>query len=68
MVVFQGVVQHVGALTTNYGPRRSVAMVTDNSGLLEMGQRYVQAAHLPALAVGLFLTIGDGERWLAEAH
>jgi len=68
MAVFQGVVQHVGALTTRYCPRRSVAMVMGNPGLLEVGQRSIQLGHLPALAVRLFLTIDDGERWLAAAH
>jgi hypothetical protein len=68
MAVFQAMVQHVGALTTKYCPRRSVAMVMGNPGLLEVGQRYVQLGYLPALAVRLFLTIDDGERWLAEAH
>jgi hypothetical protein len=62
------VVQHVGELTTKYGPRGPVAMVMLNPELLKMGQRYARLGHLTALAVGLFLTIEDAERWLAEAH
>jgi hypothetical protein len=62
------VVQHVGSLTTKCGPRGPVAMVMRNPDLLEMGRRYARLADLTSLVVGLFLTIEDAERWLAEAH
>jgi hypothetical protein len=61
-------VQHVGALTTKYGPRGPVALVVADPDLLDMGQRYARLGHLTSMAVGLFLTIEDAERWLLEAH
>jgi hypothetical protein len=61
-------IQHVGAMTTRYGPRGPVAFVVLNPELLQVGQRYARLGNLTALAVGLFLTIEDAEVWLAEAH
>jgi hypothetical protein len=60
------VVQHVGSLTTKYGPRGPVAFVVLDPDHLKMGQRYASLGGLTALAVGLFLGVEDAERWLAE--
>jgi hypothetical protein len=61
-------IEHVGAITTKYGPRGPVAFVVDNPELLKRGLHYARLGDLTALAVGLFLTIEDAEVWLAEAH
>jgi hypothetical protein len=57
--------QHVGALTTKYGPRGPVAMVVVDPALYEIGGRYARLADLTALRVGLFMTPREAEEWLA---
>jgi hypothetical protein len=59
-------VQHVGVLTTKYGPRGPVALVVLDPQLLRMGQHYARLGDLTSLAVGIFLSVEDAERWLTE--
>ncbi|MQA29216.1 MAG: hypothetical protein GEU82_05160 [Luteitalea sp.] len=61
-------VQHVGTMTTKYGPRGRVALVVLDPELLKMGHRYARLGDLTSLAVGLFLTVEDAQSWLAEPH
>src|SRR5436190_19495756 len=60
-------VLHVGQLTTKYGPRGPVALVTHHRKLRNMAQRYGRLGTLTALHVQVFTTMEEAERWLDAA-
>ena len=59
-------VLHVGKLTTKYGPRGPVALISSSARLSRMGRAYSSLGELTALDVEVFTTVEEAEDWLAQ--
>ena len=57
-------VLHIGRLTTKYGPRGPVALISGNPQLSRIGRAYSTLGELTALEVEVFGTVEEAEAWL----
>ena len=61
-------VLYIGALTTKYGPRGPVALISNSPQFFRIGRAYSTLGELTALDVEVFPTVEDAEEWLQRSH
>ena len=59
-------VLYIGSLTTKYGPRGPVALISNSPQFLRIGRAYSTLGELTALDVAVFPTVDAAEAWLEQ--